>query len=259
MAHFLSVRRRYLLGWRFLLGLAIALGIGVMGVQGQPLDENLAAKLPAATVYPLPITLANWSATDDRDYFAEIQPSVLGYLVWSELPVKIYRPAIDEAASPNAQAQQQRWQQAVDQAIAAWSAYLPLVMVETPEAADIEFQRVAPPPQTSTDPVTGKRTYSFARNAETTYRFYLDASNELHHHMTVKLSPHQSAIATQRTARHELGHALGIWGHSLDPQDALYSAQTNQNATITAADINTLKKIYQQPTRLGGKMSNGQP
>lgn len=251
MAHFLSRGRRCLVGWRFLFGVAIALSLGG---QIQALDQDTVAQLPPEMVYPLPQSLIHWSSTDQRDYFAEIAPTVVGYLIWSDFPVTVYRPPVDGTASPNAQAQQHRWQTAVDQAIANWSQYLPLVMVASPDHADIEFQRVAPPAQITTDPATGKRTYNFARNAETTYRFYIDGDRQLQQHMTIKLSPHQSAIASQRTARHELGHALGIWGHSPDPNDALYSAQTNHNEAITAADINTLKKIYQQPTRLGGNM-----
>ena len=75
--------------------------------------------------------------------------------------------------------------------------------------------------------------------------------------MTIYLSAHQRAIATLTTARHELGHALGIWGHSNNSNDALYVQQIHGNPGISAADINTLKKIYQQPTQLGWQLPSG--
>jgi predicted Zn-dependent protease len=52
-------------------------------------------------------------------------------------------------------------------------------------------------------------------------------------------------------ARHEFGHALGIWGHSLEETDVMYYSQVGEPPSISARDINTLKRIYQQPTRLG--------
>jgi predicted Zn-dependent protease len=53
-------------------------------------------------------------------------------------------------------------------------------------------------------------------------------------------------------ARHEFGHALGIWGHSPQPEDVMYYSQVQSPPNISPRDINTLKKIYQQTTRLGG-------
>ena len=50
---------------------------------------------------------------------------------------------------------------------------------------------------------------------------------------------------------HEIGHALGIWGHSPEVTDALYFAQVRQPPLISARDVNTRKRVYAQPTRLG--------
>jgi predicted Zn-dependent protease len=41
---------------------------------------------------------------------------------------------------------------------------------------------------------------------------------------------------------HELGHAIGIWGHSSDPGDIMYTHPIV--ATLSQRDINTIRKIY---------------
>ncbi len=44
---------------------------------------------------------------------------------------------------------------------------------------------------------------------------------------------------------HELGHAIGIWGHSPDTDDACHATATAQHPT--PRDINTLLKLYDTP------------
>jgi len=72
--------------------------------------------------------------------------------------------------------------------------------------------------------------------------------------MTIYIRPDQAIEYLQAAARHELGHALGIWGHSPQPTDALYASQVRNPAKISARDLNTLKRVYEQPTRLGWEM-----
>ena len=72
--------------------------------------------------------------------------------------------------------------------------------------------------------------------------------------MTVRVSPSFAGESLLATIRHELGHALGIWGHSPEESDALYFSQVREPPPISSRDINTLKKIYQQPTKLGWKI-----
>ncbi len=209
------------------------------------------ASLPPLQSHPLPSSLAQWqTASEVGDYFSAVEESPLGYLIWSEFPVKVYLDL--GSASPSDQ-RLQEWVNAVKTAIGEWNEYLPLERVDDRAEADIIIARSRPPLNTTPNPETGLMEFSRARNARTRYEFDL-AGKQLIHHMNIEISPHQSQAHTLATARHEIGHALGIWGHSPHPDDALYFSQVRQSPSISPRDINTLKKIYQQPTRLGWKI-----
>ena len=256
MQNFCYAWRRYQFWWRFFLVFVIGSAIAI-SISWANIDRIEANALPEAARHPMPTALEQWrtdSSVNSQDYFDTIQVSPVGHLIWSAFPVHVFYPEPDLNASPNQQQQQFKWQTAVEAAIAEWSAYIPLSRTETSDTADIIVLREAPPLQVSIDPDTGEKRYSFGRNAETRYRFYIDEQRYLRHQMTIHLSPHQRAIATKNTARNELGHALGIWGHSNNLEDALYVQQTSLDTGISDSDINTLKRIYQQPTQLGWPM-----
>ena len=214
------------------------------------LDRNL---LPIAKVHPLPISLARWeNKNNQKDYFSKIEPTPLGYLIWSQFPIKIYLPKPIKLSDNSASnIRQQQWIQAVRGAIAEWNIYLPLQEIDNLELADIIMVRSTPTRKVKLNPVT--RLYDIPRaiTAQTSYQFYWQDNKILSHRMIIKVSPNLSQPAILAATRHEIGHALGIWGHSPHQNDALYFSQVRDFPPISARDINTLKKIYQQPTRLG--------
>ncbi len=192
--------------------------------------------------HPLPATLEKWQdKTNSGDYFDQIKSTKVGYLIWSTFPVKV------KVATPTGinEKQSQVWVNSVLQAIQEWSIYLPLQVVQKSDIADITIIRKPPPLQVEPN---GK--ILRARSALTTYNLYTK-NDILYHSFTILLSPSQTGDYVLSAARHELGHALGIWGHSLLQTDTMYFSQVRKPPFISLRDMNTLKKVYQQSTSLG--------
>ena len=202
----------------------------------------LPSSLPPQKAHPLPPTLAQWQdSANSGDYFSQVSPTKVGYLVWSQFPVKVYIEPLNTLTGKQAEA----WVNSVIEAVKEWNTYLPIEVTEKPEIADITILRKAPPLQTNPSSKIPR-----ARSAQTTYN-YISKNNLLSHRFTILLSPSQTGQYLTAATRHELGHALGIWGHSPLPTDALYFSQVRHPSTISSRDVNTLKRVYEQPTSLG--------
>jgi predicted Zn-dependent protease len=214
------------------------------------------SNLPAPKVHSLPQSLALWKDKIAGDnYLSQIEPTSLGYLVWSQFPITVYVQQPANYTNSAADRRYQEWVTAVKKAIAEWNVYLPLKEIPQPEKADIVILRSQPTREAKLNPKTGLYDLPRAVTAETTYKFYLQQNyGVVAHKMKVEISPSYAGIALLATIRHELGHALGIWGHSTQKNDALYFSQVSDPPAISPRDINTLKQIYQQPTRLGWQL-----
>jgi predicted Zn-dependent protease len=196
---------------------------------------------PSPEVHSLPPTLTNWQdSTDSGDYFDEVKPPNVGHLVWSKFPIRVY---VEHPVNTN---RSEEWVEAVLGVVREWGVYLPLAMVDSSEVADIIILRQAPP----------LRQGEKSRSGEAVYELYTSRDGDktaLSHRFSVYLNPNQVGKYIAATARHELGHALGIWGHSLMETDVLFKSQVANPPPISQRDVNTLKRVYEQPTRLGWK------
>ncbi len=184
-------------------------------------------------IHPLPAILAQWN---DRsgDYFDRVQKTEPEYLVWSRFPVKVYVQPGDQRS--------QTWVNLITQAVNEWKAHFPVELSDRKEGADILIDRASIPLKF---PLTGR-----VRFADTRFELYTQDS-VLRHRVTVRIQPNRPDLSLLAAARHELGHALGIWGHSPLETDVMYFSQVRTPPPISARDVNTLKRVYEQPTRLG--------
>ncbi len=229
-----------------------------------PSLPNALKILPPPHPHPLPTTLTQWHPVNREDYFDQIQPVVVNYLVWSRFPVTVFVEPMQPAdkASPFTIKRSQTWITAVQAAVRQWNPYLPLQLVDQAAGADISIGRSPPPLKLEKKVGTGasdRPSFSLprARSAETRFELYAQPSASpstpplLNHRVTIYIRPDQAADYLQAAACHEMGHALGIWGHSPKQTDALYFSQVRNPAAISERDVNTLKRVYEQPTRLG--------
>jgi predicted Zn-dependent protease len=266
--------KRFLILAIALLTLSISTNLGGTGARaiansfGSTSAQNLGPQnsnsqnspLTNPRTHPLPpslILLDPSSDYDDSDYFAEIKPTPLGYLVWSQFPLRVYldQPPVDISISE--QERFTNWTQAVETSLQEWRQYLPLEIVTQAASADIEILRSFPPQRATRNPTTGILEIPRAAAAQTRYQFYLQTpERRLAHRFIIYLSPSQTSEYTLATARHELGHALGIWGHSPLETDIMYFSQVRTPPPISPRDINTLRRIYQQPTQLGWRVES---
>lgn len=202
----------------------------------------LLSATPALRTHPLPPQLARLPNQPSNSYAPQIEPGPQGHWIWTQFPITIW---IDPGPSkPNQpDPRRQTWVNATETAIADWSPYLPLKRDDRP-SANIWIHRKRPPLQR----INGK--IAPARNAETRPEILPNTTRpQLRQH--IYLSDSQGPQALQGTARHELGHALGLWGHSLDPKDVMYPSQGVNPVGISDRDRQTLRWVYQQGTRFG--------
>ena len=195
----------------------------------------------------LPPILRDWvPPIAVTDYWQQIQPTTSGYLHWQTFPVRVaLEPLSPGSFSPE---RDRQWFESMQNAIQDWQAFFPLQAVTALEANqqdwDIYIQRSRPPAQRLAD-----GTILPARLADTRYQISPVSSESIapgQLHFWIRVGTQQGAQGLQATARHELGHALGLWGHSPQAEDVMYMAQTGLYPAISDRDVQTLRLLYSQ-------------
>ncbi|MFS8906249.1 hypothetical protein [Synechococcus sp. O70.2] len=217
-----------------LLALAVG-GVGSLAQAQRPLEE-----LPQPVRLKLPPGLARYAYDKSAgDYFEEIEPLLPGgaYAQWAFYPIPVY-----------IQGDHPQWKAFVEQAVKEWSAYIPLKVVAKEEEAFYGMSIYRVPP-------IGEGIAGAARP-----EFFFAADGSLQQRVRIVIAEGRGLAEVTAVARHEIGHGLGLWGHSPNPRDLMYGghhAKATGNRrllrvpTITKRDLNTLKRVYEQPTLMG--------
>ncbi|MEZ4535182.1 MAG: hypothetical protein R3D26_09315 [Cyanobacteriota/Melainabacteria group bacterium] len=149
---------------------------------------------------------------------------------WTNFPVKVRLP--QETPS--------EWKESLNEAIESWSRFVPLTLAERTEAADVEVSWV-----NHLNPRLLGVTRLTAFNGNLKVRIYLLRPTYYLEDL--------SENALGGIFQHELGHGLGLFGHSDRNGDAMYLTELSSEGKITnrnmkrpsERDLNTLRRIYE--------------
>ncbi|MDD3014269.1 MAG: hypothetical protein PHC34_11255 [Candidatus Gastranaerophilales bacterium] len=181
------------------------------------------------------------------DYYQNIARNSDGKILrWNQFPVRIFIRTEDKNGV-----------QTLEKAVKIWKKYVPLKIVHTEYDADIII-------------IDDKVRNNITEPA----LFYLNDE------ITCKIIIHKGSFADsenfERFLTHEIGHALGIWGHSENSDDIMYEFSELKNdisyknkfvphdvslylAPLQPSnqDINTLTRIYRTPNSLDDVKNTG--
>ena len=173
----------------------------------------------------------------EADYRDQIQTTVAGsprlshWCVWIE-------PGSRE----------QRWQPAIGAALSRWQQVLPIDQVPNSDQAQVLVLHRRPPLVYR----EGRQRASHGRTTLTAR--YVDRGGQwrLEPSLVVMVDSTQRQEGIQATALHELGHAFGLWGHSLNQGDVMAASPgARPLLQLSPRDLATLNWLYHQPTTYG--------
>lgn len=220
--------------------------------------QESAGGIPAATNSTISGTMPSYDIrtiidslpVDKRagDYFAQIRRGPNGSVArWKQFPVRVHLPI----GTP------QSWQSGLDSGLKKWGQYLPITSVAPNAAADIEVVWInhLPPNELGITRILVQQGVMQCVIYLLRPTYYL---------------PDIPERALSGVFLHEMGHAVGILGHSDFKDDLMVPIQLTMAgrtknpsskfhfANITPRDINTLKHIYESPA-LPDNFSSPQP
>ncbi|PWT94479.1 MAG: hypothetical protein C5B53_13095 [Candidatus Melainabacteria bacterium] len=211
-------------------------------IGGQPAFERSNGSTPASGDTPSggalcgdneASTIVQAIPSDEKagDYFANIHALNGRAARWSKFPVRLHLPQ----ASPEA------WEKNLTAAVKRWNQCIPLNVVPQGESADIDVTWV--------NHLT-PRLFGITRVVITQGRMHV----QIFMLRPTFYLPEVPERALLPAFLHELGHGMGLLGHSDEPGDLMYPMEfvpgskfSSKAVSIGARDINTLKKVYELP------------
>jgi tetratricopeptide (TPR) repeat protein len=178
---------------------------------------------------------------DPNDYFAQVTRN--GVVRWpkSRMPIKVYI-----ASGTGVDNYSPHFDELLRQSFADWAkaseGRIQFAFVDTPEGANIECRWIA----------DAHSLVNPAESGET--RLSKDGDGLLHGTLQLLTKPSLSELPMtdnriRRITLHEIGHAIGLNGHTTDPHDAMFLSSTveDQWKDLSKRDANTIIRLYSQP------------
>ena len=203
---------------------------------------------PIAALAPSPRELGRWKYDEEvGDFFSQVNDATTflsgaetlegSYIRFVAFPVRVFIQKDNEL-----------WYEAIERAVEDWSNYIPLKLVRRVEDADISIfyeENIASDPGNA----------NLRTGGEARPNLYADPQGNLGYRVNVAIAGYQTLRQISTVARHEIGHALGLWGHSPIGSDLMSAVGRARRggayAEISPHTLNTLKRIYEQPTPIG--------
>jgi predicted Zn-dependent protease len=167
--------------------------------------------------------MKTFRSIDEGTYLSDIS-----VVKWSKMPLKVYiQSGKYNASAKNAFIE---WQNKT-------KGNVMFVFVDKPNEAQITVYFKSDISQTSLGDALGVTKVAFNAN-KTLQRAQIDIKS------VTQSGAEQSLKQVYSVTLHEVGHALGIRGHSRNPYDVMYESDDNYRNILSNRDINTIKAIY---------------